>query len=1132
MLSPFLLVGVGGSGGKTVRATKQALSYLLEQAGWTNGWPAGWQFLHIDSPVAQDGLAFPAPLLPAKEYMALVPTGVSYGTVHNNVMKGLGSAEAEIDRALPAPKDVQVPIIMGAGAYRAVGRTIALGGLKAIEERVSTMMTDMQVQTATSELQELTQALGGKVGKVGAPTVVLISSVAGGSGAGMFIDVAEAIKSAIGPKPEAHLLFSLLYAPDVFEQLGPASMAAMVPNSMATMAELVSGFWNQVPTAATSQLYSSKGLVIPQDAAQSKIGPAFNYIIGRKNGTVDFGSQDGVYLAMANSLAGWMTNSTAQSELVAYGMANFGAKAAPRPDATPLVPGATPKPLSAMGFARVTLGTEKFFEYSAERLAKETLKTVLFKHTHTDAGLKEKTDAQWVQHFTDLNEGAFISDSRMDELTEQNNQVIEAIHPDTSEILTRLRGHVDQAVRQGLTKAGHDFNTWVTRITNSYENVSPSLLDDAATLRNARVRAWVETMPDHIIGLINATIAQQGLPVTIGLLQRLIDQSNRAAEELLTERASHLTDAGNLTHLVSQALGPAASMNAIPATHPAIAQATHQTEMAFYYQAMAETKKVASEIIKDFSANFITPLLKVLSGGLSTLRNNVTNPKLPDSRENPYQSWPDFESVSVGREFFPAPNEQMLIKPDAFPQQFDTLLTETVANSNVSAPRAAIEEFLLGSKAKAVAKLKDKMKWDFLIQTGLWIPMNRQYQLHQAANQPARFDMVTDHMKYVEHAKKWLRVDGRAFRSFFDQTIVSFLDAEGNNQVRSERGEVFTAAVSAAVGCSDPLVEMDPTLVGAIHGNVPITHLCTGIPVDKSSDLYTALENILINHGISNPDPWFIGKGKGANTKSIEIFTQLEGSVNPMTMSSLMAPMGVEWNRHGMTKKSRESFMNARRARPLPEAIPAHPSQWRAMMRGWFISDLLNQLKEVPAPAGSKERGPSVSIWAGPANQWIDFPQPLHAKEPVTNSDEYLAVALNSLVLGMVESCQIGSLAPLEPYQRLVEVGDTWSQLDKWILDGELEEGARDPLAESAGTAEMQMDDRKKACESFFIAEQQYFRDGLKQLKEYQSSRVYPLWWEIREEIDAELQACIERVESRRAQTGFGRKRNVPGLAD
>lgn len=61
MLRPFLIVGVGGSGGKTVRAIRQALRFRLEQEGWNKGIPQGWQFLHIDSPTAQDGIEFPAP---------------------------------------------------------------------------------------------------------------------------------------------------------------------------------------------------------------------------------------------------------------------------------------------------------------------------------------------------------------------------------------------------------------------------------------------------------------------------------------------------------------------------------------------------------------------------------------------------------------------------------------------------------------------------------------------------------------------------------------------------------------------------------------------------------------------------------------------------------------------------------------------------------------------------------------------------------------------------------------------------------------------------------------------------------------------------------------------------------------
>src|SRR5664280_172830 len=50
MLDRFLVVGLGGSGGRTVRKLRAELNRRLFAAGYRDGLPAGWHFLHVDVP--------------------------------------------------------------------------------------------------------------------------------------------------------------------------------------------------------------------------------------------------------------------------------------------------------------------------------------------------------------------------------------------------------------------------------------------------------------------------------------------------------------------------------------------------------------------------------------------------------------------------------------------------------------------------------------------------------------------------------------------------------------------------------------------------------------------------------------------------------------------------------------------------------------------------------------------------------------------------------------------------------------------------------------------------------------------------------------------------------------------------
>ena len=56
MYKKYVFLGLGGSGGKTLRFLKHELRKWLDENGAADKpMPAGWQFLHIDTPTVPDG---------------------------------------------------------------------------------------------------------------------------------------------------------------------------------------------------------------------------------------------------------------------------------------------------------------------------------------------------------------------------------------------------------------------------------------------------------------------------------------------------------------------------------------------------------------------------------------------------------------------------------------------------------------------------------------------------------------------------------------------------------------------------------------------------------------------------------------------------------------------------------------------------------------------------------------------------------------------------------------------------------------------------------------------------------------------------------------------------------------------
>src|SRR3954470_17509050 len=70
-LSPMVVIGCGGSGGKVVVGLRKRLEEELRRRGWSHGIPAAWQFKWLDVPANQERHSRFGPLLPQADYVAL-----------------------------------------------------------------------------------------------------------------------------------------------------------------------------------------------------------------------------------------------------------------------------------------------------------------------------------------------------------------------------------------------------------------------------------------------------------------------------------------------------------------------------------------------------------------------------------------------------------------------------------------------------------------------------------------------------------------------------------------------------------------------------------------------------------------------------------------------------------------------------------------------------------------------------------------------------------------------------------------------------------------------------------------------------------------------------------------------------
>lgn len=1022
MYSRFLFVGLGGSGGKTLRFLKKELLQWQRQHGIDDPLPRGWQFLNIDTPNVSDGKDIDERVdpLPPDEYLGLVNSHLPFSAVQG-ALDHKPALHEEMATWRVDPVAVSVPLIMGAGQHRAIGQTVAMYFAPRIQQKLREHLTRLQRAEVVPELGKLYQRVTRtQPAQQSAIYVVVVSSLAGGTGAGLLNLVCDVLR-ADGTAGDS--VFGLLYTPDVFEALGPSTTGGVQPNALAATSELMNGNWrkNSPPVANPVLAQAGVGKLI------SGSGPSFPFLVGRRNTAgIDFGTHDHTFEMTGRSLVSWVTASAAQSGLVPYTIGNWEMSSKTHTLGPVLVDDAgqdTGFPqFSALGFARVSVGADYFEEYAKLVLARDANEHLADYHSNSDDAQRtarsiassepemiSRTIAK--EHRDDFLRSAGLSEYGPDE-----NQIIDALRPDESleaDLLDRaleLSGVGTGGVSsRALEEWRIDIETAVEQAQTEYLRGYESALADLAN-------DWVERIQDSLLAAVEDQVSIRGLHVAKSLCELAADHLKKEVAEDLSHESAKYRDwhAGwkNACAVTLENLS-----GSIDSDHESLDEAVRD---AVHYAKFVGDKVLnerSADLCPEIAERLLVPLVEALSEAHATVIED----------KNQVDSWPTWDAPAP-KSLAPPPGEMTLIDADEYADHFKELTKQTYPGKATQERRnTARRAVIKGDFLKSESIVSDENYGDLrcLSVQQNWWPSVRWLDPRRTASR-LLVDVQVGRDDLRGRASSWLNRENTPFAKFLNLNLRSYLGSDAlfkdNTSARQLEANTtrFMTQLTAAIRLSAPLLDIDEALLGKVHPDGQNSHIryFSQIPLQGHA-VETSVRQILESEGI---DANKIGEilGNDASLKHIDITSTLHSPHSVLVMKSLVRPIAAAWNRAKDSSHARYTFWDARRGQPLEKFVPVPQSMLLCMIRGWFTGALLGHIDmgdgEKPVRISGSGRGTAV------------FPHPFLTK--ASDRTARLGQVLEALPLAYAEIGHTAELFPLDPYIALRDLGKSASGAD------------------------------------------------------------------------------------------------------
>jgi hypothetical protein len=1052
-MQKFLLIGLGGSGGKTIRYLWREIRRRLKEAGWEGDVPSAFRFVHIDCPELPDIVEgdVPAQMQGAQHtYLGLGTVPRPYKAYDDSLMRGAGHLKA-LAGWRPDPDDDIPPPYLGAGQRRSVGRIVSLSEFDDIGGALEQIVNSLASQDVTTELQELGEILGSsvQVGGAGTPiTTVVVGSLGGGSGSGMINDIVELLRSLpVGQATDLEQrIMTVLYAPDVFSHLDPEDRMGIEPNTLAAISELVAGFEHEegIDEFESALLRHGKG-VVPIAGRRTARS---NLIIGTRNASISYSTSHQVYQAMAKALAQYVVDSEVRGRSERYTINQEGKTATSDFRITNL---AGNRPCSSLGYANVSLGASLFGEYAQERLAKLALERLLRGHRERADTTTPKRDEILVQEVLERETPGFIERCELYEFSTSHNEVLDALRV-VDDVKTRIDQQIGGARRdlEGRSDEQSPKN-WLASLTATFDHVDSNFMQEEQAVRLQKASEWSAEIQRKVLAEAANALSEFGFPVTKGLVEQLVRQLDAAGDELERDANKLEQESEGALNKVASAFSSLRGM--ITPQHQQFSVAARDRSERLFKHSEAELYRFTVSILRELIEDFFSDLQRALAAGESRLRSSV------DEESTLVEQW---SSEAVPPHLRPTPNEILLEAYDTFPGQFDRL----VGIQFDDGVNGAIREVVTGA-------------WDR--EHGLGGGSEQTLVEPQQAWQPAILGSRRAQLRLeigpkdlLKRSEDWVRnrKDGEITK-LATGSLNEWLDKKATDS--AARATRFADAFELALAASAPLVSVAPFAYELIHGaEVPTPRpVISSIPIGTDHDAYQRIAAALASVGFKPGDIDELFRPT-VSRASIEISSFLPSSVHPAVFGSLMSPILADWQSR-KTPQDRSQFWYCRRSRQLRSFVPMSPPRQKAFIRGWLTANLLGHVDPLTQPWS---QGP-LQLWTptGPRA----FPEHLLGKE-VRRHGAVLPALLESLPIALL-SLAGGNTAEFEAYVRILDLGmaaddvdgtgqdyeDANPELVRWVVDGETTaaaptfEDAPQPREELAGSAAATGEERANA---------------------------------------------------------------------